>query len=307
MDITVYNTKWFLDKIKEVRPNDYMEYKFLGPYTKSREPIKAIHLVCGSEIEIIPNTFISCGSSCKYCSAKEAHRKQRKSQSSFNSELPSGVICMESYKGAFIDIMVHCFFCDSTYKVKPHNLLRHGCTHCSGRNHKTLDEIKTEVKIITDDKYEVLSDEFHSVHEHILVNHKECSNPSYLVTMHNFLHNGRRCPYCNEYKGEVTIRTILNNLGIDFEPQKKFPNLTDIRHLSYDFYISKYKLLIEYQGEQHYNPMRYSGGKDKFKIQQYHDKLKRNYAKNNGYKLLEIPYKITSYEGIKEKILSYIK
>ncbi len=57
-----YNNDWFLNRIKEKRPNDYMEYKFLEPYKTSREKIKTIHIPCGKEIEIIPNTFISRGS-----------------------------------------------------------------------------------------------------------------------------------------------------------------------------------------------------------------------------------------------------
>ena len=42
------------------------------------------------------------------------------------------------------------------------------------------------------------------------------------------------------------------------------------------------------------------------KKQQYHDKLKREYAQNNGYKLLEIPYTIDNFNKISKVLNDYI-
>ena len=74
--------------------------------------------------------------------------------------------------------------------------------------------------------------------------------------------------------------------------QAKFDDLigTGNRKLSFDFYVYTYNLLIEYQGEQHYRPVEYFGGIEQFKIQQEHDRRKREYAKNNDINLLEIRY-----------------
>lgn len=54
--------------------------------------------------------------------------------------------------------------------------------------------------------------------------------------------------------------------------------------------MEKQNLLIEFQGIQHYEPVEIFGGEKQFKIQQEHDKRKREYAINNNIKLLEIPY-----------------
>ena len=59
-----------------------------------------------------------------------------------------------------------------------------------------------------------------------------------------------------------------------------------------------YNLLIEAQGQQHENPIEIFGGEKQFKIQQEHDKRKREYAEKNGYKLLEIWY--YDYDRIEE-------
>ena len=49
-------------------------------------------------------------------------------------------------------------------------------------------------------------------------------------------------------------------------------------------------LLIEFNGEQHYYPIDYYGGEEAFKLQKKHDKMKKQYAKNNNIDLLIISY-----------------
>ena len=62
-------------------------------------------------------------------------------------------------------------------------------------------------------------------------------------------------------------------------------------------------VLCEVQGEQHQQPIEYFGGEKQFEIQKEHDKRKREYAQNNGFKFLEIWY--YDFKNI-EKILDDI-
>ena len=73
--------------------------------------------------------------------------------------------------------------------------------------------------------------------------------------------------------------------------------------MSYDFYveIGDRKILIERQGEQHERPIEYFGGEEQFKIQQEHDRMKKNYAETNGFEFIEIWY----YEDFKEKLKQF--
>ena len=73
------------------------------------------------------------------------------------------------------------------------------------------------------------------------------------------------------------------------------------KHLSYDFYLTDKKLLIEFNGIQHYKEFKHFGGRKRFLSQKHHDWLKRKYAKDNKIPLLIIRYD----EDIKEK-LSFI-
>ena len=97
------------------------------------------------------------------------------------------------------------------------------------------------------------------------------------------------CPKCSpkRSKGEIFISNYLKNKGIKFIPQFRFQ---EEPKLSYDFYLPEYNLLIEYQGQQHYEPVEHFGGEEKFRIQQERDKKKRKMAQEKNIELLEISY-----------------
>lgn len=110
-------------------------------------------------------------------------------------------------------------------------------------------------------------------------------------------YNGTKCKIHaeNKFKGEQKIKEYLENSKFikneDYEFQKEFNGLVGLGYgnLSYDFYLPKYNLLIEYQGEFHDGTARIQTEKE-FKCQQEHDKRKREYATDNNIELLEIWY-----------------
>ena len=130
-----------------------------------------------------------------------------------------------------------------------------------------------------------------------------CGN-TYKQTPRNHLYFG--CPICKESHGERLIRNYLDKNNIKYESQKKFKDLKDKTYLSYDFYLPKYKILIEYQGKQHYEKIRMMGSHTytNFKKQQYHDYLKADYANKHGYKLVEISYKYNTQKLVDNQLNS---
>lgn len=125
-----------------------------------------------------------------------------------------------------------------------------------------------------------------------------CGN-EYRMIVKNRTNGNQHCPLCSESKGEKRIRKWLNENGIEFESQKEYQNLIGLSggNLSYDFYIHKQNILIEYQGEFHDG----SGNKYtkmKLEVQQEHDKRKREYAKFHNINLLEIWH--WDYENIEQ-------
>lgn len=97
---------------------------------------------------------------------------------------------------------------------------------------------------------------------------------------------------CINSKGEKIIDEYLSKNNIKFIRQKVFDDLTGVGggKLSYDFYLPNVNILIEYQGKQHYEPVKQFGGEEKYNIQLAHDLLKKNYADVNGITLVCIPY-----------------
>lgn len=106
---------------------------------------------------------------------------------------------------------------------------------------------------------------------------------------------GCGCPKCQSSKGEKQIAQWLQTKNITYIQQKIFANCKDKNGLPFDFYIPEYNLCIEYDGEQHFKPIDFSGkGEEwafnKFSITQAHDNIKNQYCKDNNIRLLRIPY-----------------
>jgi len=124
--------------------------------------------------------------------------------------------------------------------------------------------------------------------------------------------NNNGCPECNKSVGEKAIKLFNNKNNIYFIPQKEFKGLIGLGGglLSYDFYVPKYNLLIEFQGEQHEKPIDFKGkglefAEKQFARQQEHDKRKKEYALSNGYNFLEIWY--WDFDNIETILDNYLK
>lgn len=100
---------------------------------------------------------------------------------------------------------------------------------------------------------------------------------------------------CIKSKGEYNTGKVLLDLGFSFKKEWTFKDLLgkDRVPLRFDFAIfkdNKIKYLIECQGEQHYCPIEYFGGEEKFNRQQSYDNKKKEYCKQHNIRLIEIPY-----------------
>jgi hypothetical protein len=114
---------------------------------------------------------------------------------------------------------------------------------------------------------------------------------------------GNGCPNCNSSKGEEKIKKILTNNNIKFKQQYRFRGLKSIRSLKCDFYLPNHKVVIEFNGRQHYEPVKAFGGNIAFIESLKRDEIKRLFLKENNIRLLEIHYKAFN---IKELVLNFI-
>lgn len=103
---------------------------------------------------------------------------------------------------------------------------------------------------------------------------------------------GRGCSECGRRisRGERLVEKFLNENGIEFVTEKKFPTCKNIQVLPFDFYIPRMKTLIEFDGELHFLAVDFFGGEEKLKLTQFRDAIKTNWCKENGYNLIRIAY-----------------
>lgn len=130
------------------------------------------------------------------------------------------------------------------------------------------------------------------------------------VSPNDYFSGGKRCPVCNESRGEKTVSLFLERNNINFQRQKTFDNCRYIKKLRFDFYLPYYLFLLEINGEQHYIPVCFGSDKNADRAKerlitiQKRDAIKKQWAIDNGYRFLEIRYdEINNIEEILKKEL----
>lgn len=100
------------------------------------------------------------------------------------------------------------------------------------------------------------------------------------------------CGCKQQSAGELKIATLLKENGINFQTQYRIDEFS--MYSLFDFAIfdddGNLLKLIEFDGEQHYEPIEYFGGKEKLLIQQERDAKKNKYCADNNIPLLRVPY-----------------
>lgn len=247
-------------------------------------------------------------------------------------------IFLSPYKGAYVKLPYYHIDCGHISYMNPHNF-KSGkrCPYCN-RGHKfkpgERKGIHTGTPKKTNEQYlKQLNDVHHGsiVLLDTYVNSKTALHFRCTVCG-NLLYNNpndmlkHRCRFCvarekvktrkSNYRmpspewsnGEKLIATYLFINKITYKYAISFPELKDINLLTYDFLIPEMKLLIEYQGIQHYKPCTWNKrytikeAKRRLEVQKKHDDLKKIYAKEHGYVLLCISYKIKTLDNL-SKIL----
>lgn len=302
----------FEKKFSEVDENN--EYTLNSYYIGSRETVNVTHRVCGYTWDVVSGNFVKKnGTRCPVCMRKKAIEKTSRALIHKTSEFVEKVSelvgneysVLGEYVNARTKIIVKHNLCGNVYDVRPDDF-KHGrrCPVCSldikrAKRAKTTSQFLKEVTNLVGDEYSLKS-EYINWKTKVTLVHNICGNV-WEVEPNSFL-QGRRCPVCNQPHGERFIKDYLDRNEIEYVYQYRVEELKDKRRLSYDFLIPETNTLIEYQGGQHFFPVNFFGGTDGFERQQRHDEMKRNYAQDNGYNLLEISYKFDTYDKVANEL-----
>ena len=216
---------------------------------------------------------------------------------------------VEEYKGSRVKIKHKCLKCNYIYEQRPYDHLGgHSCPKC-GLKKKAKNNTKSMEQYILECRDLGLDLPIEPyISAKTPIKHKCKKGHIYKQSPYYRLHYYSGCPYCKQSHGEKYIQNYLDKYNITYISQKRFKDLKDKKSLSYDFYLPKQKVLIEYQGIQHFVACgKGIFSRDYFFTQQYHDKLKREYAINNGYTLLEPTYKLDTQEKVNNYLDSHLK
>lgn len=106
---------------------------------------------------------------------------------------------------------------------------------------------------------------------------------------------------------EKFVRKYLSTIGAEYEAERTFDDCIGVNgwKLRFDFFLPDYSMTIECDGMQHYRPIEYFGGQDKFDVLSANDKVKNEYCERNDILLLRLPYTDTE-EDIMSLISFYI-
>lgn len=135
-----------------------------------------------------------------------------------------------------------------------------------------------------------------------------CNREDVLVPAHRLLSNNTAsCGRIKRSHGELQIENILKEYNISFKTEYSFEDLRSIKgtKLRFDFALfqnNKLIGLIEYNGQQHYQPIEYFGGQESYQQQVFNDNLKYLYCQNNNIPLLIIGY----YDNIDKKLNAFL-
>ena len=193
------------------------------------------------------------------------------------------------------------------------HLLGKGCPKCGKesmaiKNRKSLDQFIEEAKKIHGNKYD---------YSKVIYEGNNKDKVEIICPIHGSFYQiiqshlrGCGCPVCNFSKGEMFIKNLLDKNNIKYIDQYKIDNKkywNNIIKVDFAIYNNNKMYLIEYNGKQHYVPIKHFGGEIKFEYQQNRDSQLRLYCKDFNIPLLEIKYDAILDSNLASQILKFIE
>jgi very-short-patch-repair endonuclease len=103
---------------------------------------------------------------------------------------------------------------------------------------------------------------------------------------------GGGCPRCASSQGERAVDALLRASGLEYMREFRPPGLRDLGALRVDFALPSLRLLVEFDGPQHYRLVNFGGthaeAERAFALIQKHDAMKDDWARAHGWALLRL-------------------
>ncbi|MBF7131501.1 hypothetical protein ITQ94_08630 [Pediococcus pentosaceus] len=275
-------------------------YEFIGEYINATTKTLFKHNTCEYEWMITPDKFHT-GNRCPKCAGNIKLTKEEFCKR--EEDIQSGeYLIVGVYKNTQTKVLIKHNVCGYEWMIRP-CIFHQGnrCPRCAGNIKLTKEEFCDREEDIKSSEYEIVS-RYVDTNTKTLLKHTICGYE--WMIMPRIFHQGERCPRCKQSKGENKVSSVLENIAVTFEAQKRFNSCKYKKPLPFDFYVND-SFLIEYDGEQHFKPVDFSGKGAEWAIKNYElgklrDNIKTQWAKDNGIPLVRIPY--TEFDNIEQII-----
>ena len=288
--------EFFIEKAKEIHGNkyDYSKVEYKNNKTK-------VCIICPEhgEFFISPSNHISKynKNGCPKCAGKNLNNEEiiRRFKEVHGNKYDYSKV---EYVDSKTKVCIICPEHGEFWQTPNSHLKGRGCPKCGIIKLKktftrTSEQFIQEAKKIHGDKYDYSKVKYINCKEKVCIICPE--HGEFWQTPDSHL-QGRGCVLCNPFSKSVKIlEEWLLEENIRFEREKMFPWLNRQR---LDFFLPDYNIAIEYQGEQHFKPVKYFGGEKRFIDRIERDKKKNKLCFENNIKILYVSFWPYAYEDI---------
>lgn len=278
----INNTAEFILRAREVHgwKYDYSKVNFVDMGTK-------ITVICPKhgEFEVLAGEHLR-GCDCEKC-VRESRKKPLEKFIRDAKLMERNISIIGDYRSMTEKTWFKCGVCGKEWEATPMKIQGGcGCSYCNFGVKTTEDFIK-RAKEVHGDRYDYSKAVYRGNTVPLTIICPE--HGEFDIPPTTFFNRTNPCKKCSrKSKMEHDIMLALDARKIHYTNNKTFPK--DLGLKSYDFFLDDYNVLIECQGGQHFKPNEFFGGEERFKEQQESDKIKKEYAKKNGIKLLYFAY-----------------
>ena len=294
----------------------HLGFEFLEDYVNTQTKC-TIRCKCEYERQVRPNDILTKNKySCPVCSPSIGLPVPL---DVVNFRLRScNIVCLDDFVNTQTKCTALCLICQNKWSSSPHNLLSGSkCPKCSkqkmSQNKKiTFEKFLLRARKIHGNFFQYDEQSYDCISKHVRIRCPIHGWFSQLAYCHTDLK--QKCPCCangGKYsKNVVLIVEHLNKFDIETicEFNMGLTNPISGAKLYFDICVPSVNVLIEVHGEQHYNESHFFNklaaerkeisNIEEFQYRQRLDDIKKQWAKENNYIYLEIPYTLSDKEII---------
>lgn len=172
--------------------------------------------------------------------------------------------------------------------VSNHMNLGNGCPICIGKGRWNNETLISEFNKIHFNLYDYSNVNFKGVENKVDIICKKHGTFSQNIHKHLI---GQGCPECKQSsRGEEFIMNYLERNEIKYIRQKSFDDCKYINRLNFDFYLPDMNTCLEFDGIQHFKPVKEFGGEKEFDLILKRDGCKNKWCIENKVNLIRIRY-----------------